>query len=725
MMSDISTSNPSSTDITNQSELAPLQLAFVGGPRDGQSIRISAAKCTIGSTEQATLRLVCKGVHPTHCMILRGSGGTIVKRMSEDTYLNDKSFEEAELNDNDELTIGPLRFRVLNSEHIAVSTPGTVAAAVASAGTSSEANSEADQLRQRCDELMSQLEALQQERGADAPIENQVAEQSSIEQPVAEEPNDELEQRLMELEAARERDQQELEAKRAEIEAAQVEAQQARDALDAMQQQQQDEAATDVASALGVEAYQQPEPEEYAQNYPQASRTMAMEMLNRLREEEPAVPNPANQSAVEERADESAFTQPLNQYDQAPVGTDSSAVANEQSSYEPPAYEQEQSPVAAENSWEQPESPQSTYEQSPVAGETLYDQTISLSSSEVAVGNSYEQPESPENTYEQSSYEAPVEEQQFQPYDSSTQDSYTDESAVPAPDAPSYSEPNYGESAETLATSEEPETQFESYDPSAADATTAGPTTEEELSFSEPDDSAPIDTASILAKFGHSLEDDDEVTGTISLDDANAAAASSYSDASDEVQSSGGGGEGDESIDDYMTQLMARVGGGDYQAQEKPKSSSSAGSPEKIMLDSNVKKEPEPKKNAAPLNPSEFVPRAVAPEASSNLRALRAVANTSARSAIDRHQRRSFDNKAYICWFIAIVSAIVCFSMAFFAKNLISLPTLVSMVSLLISFFATINALAFSAKAKIGARSTQKKLAANIEEASVPRLPAK
>ena len=688
MMSDTSTSTPS--DVTGQSQLAPLQLAFVGGPRDGQSIRINAAKCTIGSAEQATLRLVCKGVHPTHCMILRGTAGTIVKRMSEDTSLNDNSFEEAELNENDVLTIGPLRFRVLPPSGSATADSAAVAA-VASA----ETDSEAEQLRERCDELMSQLEALQQ--GPDSLVDNQIAdqanaeqpEQANAEQPVAEQANAELEQRLMELEAARERDRQELEAKRAEIEAAQVEAQQAREALDAMQQQQQDETAADVASALGVEAYQ-PEPEEeYSQNYPQASRTMAMDMLNRLREEAPAVPNrDANQQSL---MDDSAFTQPLNQYDQAPSPESSYEQSSEPSSFEQSQFEQstfEQSQEQAASPYEQPQS--------------AYEPTIQLQGDDSA-----ESPSAAESFSAVAS-----------PYDAAESPAVEENDAA----ASSYAEPEYSEPA-----AEEPETQFESYETTAdsgADSSAATPTTEEELSFSEPVDSAPIDTASILAKFGHTLDEDDDegVTGTISLDNANDAAASSFSDASEAP--SGGGGAGDESIDDYMTQLMARVGGGDYQAPA-PSSPDGGDASPAIMLDSNVKDEPKPKANAAPLDPSEFVPRAVAPEASSNLRALRAVANTSARSAIDRHQRRSFDNKAYICWFIAIASAIVCFSMAFFAKNLISLPTLVSMVSLLISFFATINALAFSAKAKIGARSTQKKLAANIEEASVPRLPAK
>ena len=286
-MSDTTTSN--SYDVVDQGQLAPLRLAFVGGPRDGQAISITAENCTIGSSDQATLRLVCKGVHPTHCMITRGQHRDTIKRLADDTYLNDGDFEECELHANDVLTIGPLRFRVVATEQ------NNVSPALQSDSTDDK---EAKQLRQRCDELMSQLEALQQER---SPDDSQVASA----QPTTDgDEQAKLEQRLAELEAERERDRQALEAKQAEIEAARVEAERAREALAAAQQQQQDEAAYEVASALGVEAQPNPEPyqqdPEEAQNYPQASRTMAMEMLNRLREDSPAVPEQQAASTSQE-----------------------------------------------------------------------------------------------------------------------------------------------------------------------------------------------------------------------------------------------------------------------------------------------------------------------------------------------------------------------------------------------------------------------------------------
>ena len=40
--------------------------------RDGQIVRLRAAKCTVGSGPQCTLRLRARGVGPLHCLIVRG-----------------------------------------------------------------------------------------------------------------------------------------------------------------------------------------------------------------------------------------------------------------------------------------------------------------------------------------------------------------------------------------------------------------------------------------------------------------------------------------------------------------------------------------------------------------------------------------------------------------------------------------------------------------------------
>ncbi len=513
MMSDSTTSTDQTSGLLDRPQQAPLRFAFVGGPRDGQVIRINASKCSIGSSEQASFRLVCKGVHPVHCTILRGLGGTVVKRISADTFINGDTFEEAMLNDGDVLTIGPLRFRVLSELGTAIPTP-TVSPTPAASPQPAQATAPA------------------------------AAEQPSVE---------ELQQRLQELEAERERERLELEAQQREA-----------DAAEAQQSQESEQQAADTNDAPVADAF---------------DRSSAMDMLNQLRDE----------------------------------------------------------PVAEANGFEA------------------------------------------------------------------------------TPEASDSSEADYN--------SESPE----SFESSEASADYSTPQSEEELTFSEPDDSAPIDTAAILAKFGHSLEDDDDGTQTAFMNEPSAP-ANNYADATPAFDSAGSyGGEPesapegeDESIDDYMAQLMARVGGGagEPEAPKTPKPAASKPKPAPA-----AQPQPPRAERRVPLDPSEFVPRAVAPEASSNLRALRAVANTSARSAIDRHQRRSFDNKAYICWFIAIVSAIVCFSMAFFANEIVSLPTLVSMLALMISFFATINGLAFAAKAKVGLRATQQQLLANLDSSESPQRP--
>ena len=176
------------------------------------------------------------------------------------------------------------------------------------------------------------------------------------------------------------------------------------------------------------------------------------------------------------------------------------------------------------------------------------------------------------------------------------------------------------------------------------------------------------------------------------------------------------GGGDDESIDDYMQQLMARVGGGSYENQAPaPTATQTIATPTQQV---ETPEAPPKVESTIPLNPSEFVPRAVAPEASSNLRALRAVANSSSRSAIDKHQRRSLDRNAMICWIIAIMAAFVCIAMGFFSKELLSLPSLISLIAFAIASLFLVKALAFSAKSKLGKRSTQKRLAASIEQAS-------
>ena len=92
---------------TPQGELA---LRFLGNDRDGQVVRLDGEKCSIGSGEFCTPRVQGRGVHPTHCLLLRGTHGTVVRRWSPDTRLN------ALLKDGHRLSIASIEFDVLSEE---------------------------------------------------------------------------------------------------------------------------------------------------------------------------------------------------------------------------------------------------------------------------------------------------------------------------------------------------------------------------------------------------------------------------------------------------------------------------------------------------------------------------------------------------------------------------------------------------------------------------------
>lgn len=92
-----------------------LSLRIRGGGRDGQVIRLTAPKSTIGKAEYCTLQLRNSALADIHCLILRGERQTVVRRWSEDTRLNGRGFDDAPLTVGDCLSIGPLDFEVLSS----------------------------------------------------------------------------------------------------------------------------------------------------------------------------------------------------------------------------------------------------------------------------------------------------------------------------------------------------------------------------------------------------------------------------------------------------------------------------------------------------------------------------------------------------------------------------------------------------------------------------------
>ncbi|WP_254509175.1 FHA domain-containing protein [Anatilimnocola floriformis] len=97
-----------------------LVLKICGGEHDGRVLRLTAAKCLIGSAPGCTLRLRARGIRPVHALIMRGTAGTIIRSWSNDTQLNERAFAEALLEAGDKIQIGPI---TLSVDELAQGTP--------------------------------------------------------------------------------------------------------------------------------------------------------------------------------------------------------------------------------------------------------------------------------------------------------------------------------------------------------------------------------------------------------------------------------------------------------------------------------------------------------------------------------------------------------------------------------------------------------------------------
>jgi hypothetical protein len=67
---------------------------------------ISPGKTVIGCGPKCTLRLTEPGIAPVHCVLIRDADKLTLRRWADDTSLNGAPFDEAELQPNDQLTLG-------------------------------------------------------------------------------------------------------------------------------------------------------------------------------------------------------------------------------------------------------------------------------------------------------------------------------------------------------------------------------------------------------------------------------------------------------------------------------------------------------------------------------------------------------------------------------------------------------------------------------------------
>ncbi|MEX0611564.1 MAG: FHA domain-containing protein [Pirellulales bacterium] len=73
---------------------------------DGQPTHLRPGKTTIGSSPRCNLRIQQPGVHPLHCLIVQEGGELTVRRWAGDALLNGVPFDEAPLTAGDRLCLG-------------------------------------------------------------------------------------------------------------------------------------------------------------------------------------------------------------------------------------------------------------------------------------------------------------------------------------------------------------------------------------------------------------------------------------------------------------------------------------------------------------------------------------------------------------------------------------------------------------------------------------------
>ena len=98
-------------------QVPPLRLRLRGGPLDGQELRLTSAKVSIGGAAGCTLRLRAPSSLPLYAWVLRGPEGCIVRRFTPHVLLNGGAFDEATLFDGDRLRIGAMELEVVSGAH--------------------------------------------------------------------------------------------------------------------------------------------------------------------------------------------------------------------------------------------------------------------------------------------------------------------------------------------------------------------------------------------------------------------------------------------------------------------------------------------------------------------------------------------------------------------------------------------------------------------------------
>jgi hypothetical protein len=186
------------------------------------------------------------------------------------------------------------------------------------------------------------------------------------------------------------------------------------------------------------------------------------------------------------------------------------------------------------------------------------------------------------------------------------------------------------------------------------------PSSSEEEFFQTPKSGAPINTAEILANYpgGEALSTEADDYQTPSRPEASRALPKSETRQQPNTNEEAAG-EDDDSIRQYMDQLMRRVRGESTQTS----SLTTPAEPKQAIKQEPVAAPVDAAKNAEAATPPEvmssdqYTPRSSAPEKTDNLAKMREVANTSARTAIDTASKAERQKAAAVNLLMATAAA--------------------------------------------------------------------
>jgi pSer/pThr/pTyr-binding forkhead associated (FHA) protein len=100
-------------------EMTELKLVVLAGAKEGTQIPLKKSKFIIGRSSECTLRAASDAISRRHCAILRTKDAWVARDLGSrnGTFLNDERIENpTPLSVGDELRIGPLKFRVDQSD---------------------------------------------------------------------------------------------------------------------------------------------------------------------------------------------------------------------------------------------------------------------------------------------------------------------------------------------------------------------------------------------------------------------------------------------------------------------------------------------------------------------------------------------------------------------------------------------------------------------------------